>query len=142
MRPNLGFYVQTINDLVKETEKIGETMNPNYEEIRQALDKKKESELSTERLETIEASFKKGTDKYRLMLEQISKLRPPATVMGIHKKFERAYTKYVAGCEEMILSIADGVDREAFDASEKKQDEATDEISFAIQRMTALLLKK
>ncbi len=41
MRPNLGFYVQTINDLVKETEKIGETMNPNYEEIRQALDKKK-----------------------------------------------------------------------------------------------------
>lgn len=41
----------------------------------------------------------------------------------------------------MILSIADGVDREAFDASEKKQDEATDEISFAIQRMTALLLK-
>lgn len=34
------FYVQTINDLVKETEKIGETMNPNYEEIRQALDKK------------------------------------------------------------------------------------------------------
>ncbi|GAB7305481.1 MULTISPECIES: hypothetical protein [Enterococcus] len=142
MRPNLGFYVQTINDLVKETEKIGETMNPNYEEIRQALDKKKESELSPERLETIEASFKKGTDKYRLMLEQISKLRPPATVMGIHKKFERAYTKYVAGCEEMILSIADGVDREAFDAAEKKQDEATDEISFAIQRMTALLLKK
>lgn len=104
--------------------------------------KKKESELSPERLETIEASFKKGTDKYRLMLEQISKLRPPATVMGIHKKFERAYTKYVSGCEEMILSIADGVDREAFDASEKKQDEATDEISFAIQRMTALLLKK
>ena len=142
MRPNLGFYVQTINDLVKETEKIGETMNPNYEEIRQALDKKKESELSPERLETIESSFKKGTDKYRLMLEQISKLRPPATVMGIHKKFERAYTKYVAGCEEMILSIADGVDREAFDASEKKQDEATDEISFTIQRMTALLLKK
>lgn len=83
MRPNLGFYVQTINDLVKETEKIGETMNPNYEEIRQALDKKKESELSPERLETIEASFKKGTDKYRLMLEQISKLRPPATVMGL-----------------------------------------------------------
>jgi hypothetical protein len=142
MRPNLGFYVQTINDLVKETETIGETMHPNYEEIRQALDDKKESELSPERLEAIGATFKKGTDKYRLMLEQISKLRPPANVMGIHKKFERAYMKYVAGCEEMTLSIADGVDREAFDAAEKKQDEATDEISFAIQRMTALLLKK
>ena len=41
VRPNLGFYVQTINDLVKETEAIGEKMNPNYEEIRKAIDEKK-----------------------------------------------------------------------------------------------------
>ncbi|OTO30166.1 hypothetical protein A5876_000732 [Enterococcus sp. 3C8_DIV0646] len=76
------------------------------------------------------------------MLEKISKLRPPANVMGIHKKFERAYMKYVAGCDEMILSLDNKIDQEAFDAAEAKQDEATDEISFAIQRMTALLLKK
>ena len=39
MRPNLGFYVQTINDIVKTTEDIGEVMNPYYEEVRQAIDK-------------------------------------------------------------------------------------------------------
>ena len=49
--------------------------------------------------------------------------------------------KYVAGCDEMILSLDNKIDQEAFDAAEAKQDEATDEISFAIQRMTALLLK-
>ncbi|EAA0289481.1 hypothetical protein B5H26_15270, partial [Listeria monocytogenes] len=100
MRPNLGFYVQTINDLVKETEAIGEKMNPNYEEIRKAIDEKKEAEVTPERLAEITRIFKEGTDKYRLMLEKISKLRPPANVMGIHKKFERAYMKYVAGCDE------------------------------------------
>ena len=41
MRPNLGFYVQTINDIVKTTEDIGEVMNPYYEEVRQAIDKNK-----------------------------------------------------------------------------------------------------
>ena len=142
VRPNLGFYVQTINDLVKETEAIGEKMNPNYEEIRKAIDEKKEAEVTPERLAEITRIFKEGTDKYRLMLEKISKLRPPANVMGNHKKFERAYMKYVAGCDEMILSLDNKIDQEAFDAAEAKQDEATDEISFAIQRMTALLLKK
>ncbi|WP_430610195.1 hypothetical protein [Enterococcus sp. DIV0876] len=142
MRPNLGYYVQTINDLVKETEAIGENMHPNYEEIRQAIDEKKIADLSQERLAEIAETFKEGTEKYRLMLKKISQLRPPANVMGIHKKFERAYMSYVAGCDEMILSIADGVDTEAFDAAEQKQDQATDDISFAIQRMTALLLKK
>ena len=47
----------------------------------------------------------------------------------------------MAGCEEMIASLqGETIDVTSFDASEKKQDDATDEISFAIQRMTKLLL--
>ncbi len=64
--------------------------------------------------------------------------------MGIHKNFEKAYISYVAGCEEMIQSITtkDGVDVALFNASEEKQDKATENISSAIQKMTNLLLKK
>ena len=51
-------------------------MNPNYEEIRKAIDEKKEAEVTPERLAEITRIFKEGTDKYRLMLEKISKLRP------------------------------------------------------------------
>lgn len=142
MRPNLGFYVQTINDIVQNTETIGEKMNPNYEKIRAAIDDEKINELSAEEIKETAELFTEGTEKYKEMLQQISRLRPPAKVMGIHKKFERSYMKYVAGCEEMIASLnAEGVDVVAFDASEQKQDEATDEISFSIQRMTNLLLK-
>ncbi|KAF1292646.1 hypothetical protein [Candidatus Enterococcus leclercqii] len=141
MRPNLGYYVQTINDIVQDTEKIGETMNPDYEVIRQAINDDKLSEITPEKMATTIESFQAGTAKYKTMLEKIGSLRPPAKVMGIHKKFERSYQKYVAGCEEMILSLqGDAIDVALFDSSEKKQDEATDEISFSIQRMTKLLM--
>ncbi|MGM0125320.1 hypothetical protein IGI37_002718 [Enterococcus sp. AZ194] len=143
MRPNLGFYVQTINDIVTDTEKIGEEMNPSYEKIRTALDEKKTDSLSQEELADIRVLFEEGTDKYREMSKKISTLRPPAMVMGIHKKFERSYLNYVAGCEEMLQSIrSEEIDKAAFDAAEEKQDISTDEIAFSIQRMTNLLLKK
>lgn len=62
MRPNLGFYVQTINDIVKTTEDIGEVMNPYYEEVRQAIDKNKVNDLTAERIAEIQAKFKEGTE--------------------------------------------------------------------------------
>ncbi|MDT2755831.1 hypothetical protein P7G51_00320 [Enterococcus asini] len=141
MKPNIGFYVQKINDIVKDTEAIGEQMNPNYEVIRQAIDEDKLATLTPESLAETREIFEAGTDKYREMLSTIGGLRPPAKVLGIHKKFERAYENYVAGCEEMIASIKeDQVDVPAFNAAESKQDEATEVISFSIQRMTNLLL--
>lgn len=104
MRPNLGFYVQTINDIVKTTEDIGEVMNPYYEEVRQAIDKNKVNDLTAERIAEIQAKFKEGTEKYELMLKKVGTLKPTPQVLGIHKKFQHAYTEYVAGCNEMILA--------------------------------------
>ncbi|KAF1303040.1 hypothetical protein IV487_03895 [Enterococcus saccharolyticus] len=142
MKPNLGYYVQKINDIVKDTEAIGEEMHPCYEEIRQAIDKEETAAITDERREEICKIFQEGTTQYEAMLETVRSLRPPARVMGIHKKFERAYVDYVAGCQEMIGSVTNGIDVTAFDAAEQKQDQATEEISFAIQRMTSMLLKR
>ena len=144
MLPNMGYYVQAVDRMVKETEEIGETMHPKYQVIREAIDQNKTADLSPEELTEISGLFKEGTKKYQLILKKISQLRPPAKVMGIHKNFEKAYISYVAGCEEMIQSITikDGVDVALFNASEEKQDKATENISSAIQKMTNLLLKK
>ena len=78
MRPNLGFYVQTINDIVKTTEDIGEVMNPYYEEVRQAIDKNKVNDLTAERIAEIQAKFKEGTEKYELIIQY--------TFSFVHKK--------------------------------------------------------
>ncbi|MFV0560636.1 MAG: hypothetical protein ACK5NA_07970 [Enterococcus sp.] len=141
MRPNLSFYIQKINQIVQETEAIGEKMNPSYEEVRGAIDAHTTDQLSEEHLAEIKEFFEDGTSKYKAMLQQVSTLRPPAKAMGIHKRFEKSYMKYVAGCEEMIQSITNGIDSTAFDAAEAKQDEATDKLAVSIQKMTNLLLK-
>ncbi|MGC6767141.1 hypothetical protein ACYSNR_04865 [Enterococcus sp. LJL128] len=144
MKPNLGYYIQKINDIVQETEKIGENMNVYYEELRQAIDDKKTAELSPERITEIQGIFKEGTMKYEDLLKLILGLRPPVKVIGVHKKLERSYTEYVAGCNEMVLSLnpEKGMDVELFEASEAKQDLATDDISFCITKMSNVLLKK
>lgn len=144
MLPNIGYYVQSVDRMVKETEEIGEQMHPKYQIIRKAIDQKKTAELTAEELAETIHLFEEGTTKYRMILKKISQLRPPAKVMGIHKNFEKAYMAYVAGCEEMIQSLQTktGIDPYLFDAAEEKQDEATEKISAAIQKMTNLLIKK
>ena len=140
MKPNPNFYAQKINQIVKDTEKVGEDMNPNYEEIRGLIDEDNIAELTEERqLEAVEV-FKEGTAKYRDFLKTLSSLHAPARVMGAHKKFERSYQDYVDGCEDMIESISNEVDVKAFDAAEQKQDEATDGIASALQKITRLLM--
>ena len=144
MKPNLGYYVKNINDIVKETEEVGEKMNDYYEEVRKAIDEGKVADLAPERIVEIQRIFQDGTKEYEAMLVKVTQLRPPARVMGIHKKFERSYIEYLAGCNEMILSLdpEKGIDVDLFNASEEKQDKATDDISFSITRMSNLLLKK
>ncbi|MGM0213444.1 hypothetical protein [Enterococcus sp. AZ109] len=139
MRPNVGFYAGEINALIKNTEEMGEKLHPSYEEIRTAIDEKKE--LDSERVSEIHELFAEGTKFYQLNLEKIKLLKPPAKVMGNHKKFEKAYTEYVAGCQEMTDSLVPEVNVEAFDAAEQKQDNATDVIYKTIQKITNLLLK-
>ena len=144
-KPNLGFYIQKINDVVTASEQVGEEMNPSYEVIRQAIDSNSISELSAEELKNTQDLFLSGTDKYRELLAQIKGLKAPAKVMGIHKKLEKSFVLYIEGCQEMVDSInveANSVNEEMFNASEAKQDEATDSISFCIQRVTQLVLGK
>jgi len=119
-------------------------MNGSYELIREAIDTQKLETLTREQLTDIKALFAGGTEKYKMMLTQIQELRPPARVMGIHRKLEKAFADYVQGCQEMVDALQPDeavVNTELFNQSEKKQDEATDTISFSIQRMTNLLMK-
>ena len=144
-KPNLGFYVQKINDVVTTSENVGEEMNPSYEKVRSAIDDNKVADLSKEELTEIKELFLSGTNKYRELLAEITSLKAPAKVIGIHKKLEKSFTEYVEGCQEIVDAIdADtvSVDVEQFNTSENKQDEATDTISFCIQRVTQLVLGK
>ncbi len=143
MKQNQGYYIQKINETIQETEKVGEEMNPYYEKIREGIDQNKNEIISeNQRIQTIEV-FKQGIQKYHLLLEQLVNLKAPAKAIGIQKKLEKAYTDYLTGCEEMLIAIQDEkIDIKNFNDSELKQDEASETISFCIQKMTNFFLKK
>lgn len=143
--PNLGYYIQKINDIVTTSEEIGELMNSSYETVRTAIDTDKVADLTNEQLKETQELFLSGTKKYRVLLAEIKGLKAPIKVIGIHKKLEKSFETYVAGCQEMVDSInleEKSVNKEQFNTSEAKQDEATDEISFCIQRITQLVMGK
>lgn len=144
-KPNIGQYLQVINAVVTESEKIGEKMNPSYEIIRKAIDEDNLSDLTVDQLTEIKNEFSTGTEEYRVMENSLTHLKAPVRVLGIHKKLEKAFKDYVEGCQEMIDSIDAEhakVDSEAFNVSEIKQDESTDSISFCIQRITQIIMNK
>lgn len=137
--------MQVINAVVTESENVGEKMNPSYEIVRNAIDADKLSDLTVEQLTEIKNKFSTGTEEYRVMENSLLHLKAPVKVLGIHKKLEKAFKDYVEGCQEMIDSIDAEhatVDVEAFNTSEVKQDEATDSISFCIQRITQIIMNK
>lgn len=142
-KANVGFYIQKINDIVTDSEKVGETMHPSYESIRQAIDNGTLGELTEESLSETQTLFSNGTEKYRTMKQELDALKAPVKVIGVHKKLQKAFENYVDGCQEMVESIVPAeanVNVDAFNDSEAKQDSATDEISFCIQRITQLVM--
>ncbi len=142
MRVDLGYYIQMINQLIQDTEAVGEKMNPKFEEVKKAIEDNQLATLSSEQLSEILATFNEGTQTYKAYLSKLQRLKAPARVIGLHKKLVAAYQKYVQGCLDMIASLEGEVDVEAFNQAEQHQDEATDTIAFAIQRMTMLLMKR
>lgn len=140
-RPNLGYYVTMVNTIVTDTEKIGASLHSDFELIRTAIDQEQTATVEEAKRLAILENFQTGTQKYQEMLAKIKQLTPPATIMGIHKTFERAYTDYVAGCEAMVASVTDTIQPAAFNAAELAQDQATDEIAGAIQKMTQKVIR-
>lgn len=142
MRVDLGYYIQMINQIIQDTEAVGEKMNPKFEEVKKAIEDNQISSLSSERLAEILTTFNEGTQKYKEYLAQLQGLKAPARIIGLHKKLVVAYQKYVQGCLDMIASLEGEVVVDAFNQAEQYQDEASETIAFVIQRMTMLLMKR
>lgn len=133
-------YGQLINNTVQTVQEEQDKLNPEYEKIRDALDRSKVDKLDDVEYTKVQKDFTSGTKNYQAALANLEKGKAPARLMGTHISLVSAFKKYVEGCAEMTASIGDNkqVDRKAFDESEKKQDEYMDKFSKLIQRLTDL----
>lgn len=133
-------YGQLINNTVQSIQEEQDKLNPEYEKVRDALDRSKVDQIDDVEYTKIQKDFTTGTKNYQEVLAKLEKGKAPARLMGTHISLVSAFKKYVEGCGEMTSSIGDDkkVDRHAFDESEKKQDEYMDKFSKLIQKLTDL----
>ncbi|CAJ1183575.1 hypothetical protein [Companilactobacillus nantensis] len=133
-------YGQLINNTVQSIQEEQDKLNPEYEKIREALDRSKVDKIDDVEYAKIQKDFATGTKNYQETLAKLEKGKAPARLMGTHISLVSSFKKYVEGCGEMTASIgADKtVERHAFDEAEKKQDEYMDKFSKLIQKLTDL----
>lgn len=133
-------YGNLINNTVNTIQEEQDTLNPEFEKIRGALDRSKVDQLDTVEYTKIQKNFANGTKKYQKTLAKLEKGKAPARLMGTHITLVSAFRKYVEACAAMTESIGDdkNINRHKFDESEKDQDEAMDKFSKLIQKLTDL----
>lgn len=135
-RADFGQYVTVLADVMQTTEEMGGRLDPFYEKFRAALDE--DGEVAAEDYERTKTEFDAGVEFYQKNLERLRGLQAPAAVIGMHKKLTGAYRRFREGCVHMNEAIDyDGhaVDAEAFNAAEKEQGDAMDEIARYVQKI-------
>lgn len=138
----IAHYAQLIETVVTGTEDEQQTLAPPFEALRQAIDEGTLDALTQEDYQATKATFEAGTARYAALLTQLQKAQPPARLMGNHLKLTKAFNDFVAGCQAMTQSLNDSpqtLDQPAFDAAEQAQDDATDRLMKAIQKITILM---
>lgn len=133
-------YGQLINNTVQSIQEEQDKLNPEFEKLRDALDRSKVDKMDDVEYTKIQKDFQTGTKNYQETLVKLEKGKAPARLMGTHISLVSAFKNYVAGCADMTASIGDdkNVDRHQFDEAEKKQDEYMDKFSKLIQKLTNL----
>ncbi|APU72041.1 hypothetical protein LCR01_07000 [Companilactobacillus crustorum] len=133
-------YGQLINNTVQSIQEEQDKLNPEFEKLRDALDRSKVDKMDDVEYTKIQKDFQTGTKNYQETLAKLEKGKAPARLMGTHISLVSAFKNYVAGCADMTASIGDdkNVDRHQFDEAEKKQDEYMDKFSKLIQKLTNL----
>lgn len=130
-------YMNAINQMIEKTQEVQEHLNPLFEEITQAIEKKTLKDMQSAKYLEIQGEFQEGTNEYKKIAKNMKTVKAPAKLMGIQYNLTAAYVEYGDACQAMVDSMKDNrdVDLEAFNAAEERQEAATDKISKYIQRI-------
>lgn len=139
MKNTVPYYARNIQVLVETIENVGEEMNPYFQAIRENIDNQTIDSLSKEELTKTYDAFSKGVGEYEKLVPLLSSVRPPAKILGIHKRLESVVKKYVESCKKMTEAVNGSVNEKEFNESEKEQDAIADDMAFCVQRISTLI---
>ncbi|WP_071131301.1 hypothetical protein [Enterococcus timonensis] len=136
MKTNMKGYLEKLNEFVQGSEGVADKMDPFYQ---QAAENLTENKLSAENLAAIHENFASGVAEYRVMLEKLTQMKPPAKAMGLHLRLQKTFARYVEECQMMVEAVDGKLDVEKFQAAEAAQDKSSNDIGYCVQKITAIL---
>lgn len=131
-------YINVLSKVLQGTEDEAGVMNADFEKMRAAIDDDTVSELSQVELQEVVDNFQRGTDSYEDSLNKLEQASAPVRVLGKHKSLVAAFRVYTEACQAMTNSIDvenQQVDVDAFNQSEKTQENAMEKVTAATQRI-------
>lgn len=137
-KSNMSGYVNVLSKVLQGTEDEAGEMNSDFEKMRTAIDNDTVGELSQADLQAIVDNFQRGTDGYTDKLNQLEQASAPVRILGKHKSLVSAFRIYTEACQAMTDSIDvehQAVDVDAFNQSEKTQENAMEKVTAATQRI-------
>ncbi len=144
MKPNnMAGYLQALTKIIEATDKTGGDMNPDFTKLRQAIDDNKVTDLDETALTDIKATFQTGTDAYVDNLNKLQQASVPVRILGKHKQLVAAYRNYSEACQNMVNAIdpaTQKIDVDAFDQSEKEQENMMEKVTSATQRIMSSVM--
>ncbi|WP_056946251.1 hypothetical protein [Secundilactobacillus odoratitofui] len=144
MKPKtMASYLPALTKIIEATDQTGTKMNPDFEKLRQAIDKGQVSELGTDTLTEIKTTFQTGTDTYTENVNRLQQASVPVRILGRHKQLVGAYRNYAEACQAMVDAIdpeGQSVNVDAFNDSEHEQENMMEKITATTQRIMATVM--
>lgn len=136
-------YMPVLSKVIESTEKMGETLNPSFEKLRQAIDTDAVAKMVPAEFNDIQMEFSDGTEQYQKNLDQLKKALVPVRLIGRHRNLVAAYEAYTNACAAMTnsLNVTDQtIDVPAFDQAEKDQEAEMTRVSNDVQRIMNMVM--
>ncbi|KRM78576.1 hypothetical protein FC84_GL000835 [Lapidilactobacillus dextrinicus DSM 20335] len=132
-------YGTTINQVIEQTEKMQETLDPMFKELKEKMVDQELDDLALDRYNEIRQGFAAGTQTYTELLRQLNQAQAPARLMGNHHSLVNAFSDFVKGCQAMTDSLHEDqtIDEGQFAQAEKDQDDATERLSKYLTKIGA-----
>lgn len=143
MKVSIQAYANTISKLTEKLEEVGSNVDPFFQELKKAGQLGTVEEMDQSRLKEIKQQFQVATEQYQALEKMIRNAKVPAKLIGKHQLLKRHLKEYVEQCQKMVDAIdaqAKKLDEEAFQASERAQEAAMEQMTKTLTKIMSSLM--
>lgn len=130
-------YAAQMSNLLGAIEKIGETSQPYYDQLKNAIENNTLIEMPKSEFDEIKREFTRAVASHKEVLDVMKRMDVPVRFTGMHEVMVKYYQDYVESTEKMADSVNEGqtVNFKNFNEADKEQDEYIEKFSLQLKKI-------